>query len=54
MTDETTAQALRPGLLIAITLWELALRNIGSSPNTHTIEFDIDAVLALVRNEGPN
>jgi len=46
VTDETKPQAMRPGVLFAITLWALALRNIGSSPDANTVEFDLEAVLA--------
>jgi hypothetical protein len=54
MTDETTPQAMRSGVLFAETLWGPDLRNIGCSPDTNTVECYLDAVLALVRNEGPN
>ena len=33
-------------LLFALTLWALVLRNTGCSPDTNTIEFDLEAVLA--------
>ena len=47
MTDETKPQASGPGVLFAMALWALALRNIVSPPDANTIEFDLEAVLSI-------